>query len=201
MKNLVRPFSVRIAGIGGQGNLISGLILAKALVKSGKHVIQTQNYTAQVRGGPSYCDLLISSDPIDFPKATIFDVLVILHPSMISQCKNVRNNGIILVDDTYISSYPPDIFRMTRRKIMVPASKLSYEKFGTEMYANMIMLGLTIKASSLVDVNSVIEAIKENMKPTHIENNIEAIKYGTTLTEKVYKPRIERKIPRTIGFE
>ncbi|WP_126994021.1 2-oxoacid:acceptor oxidoreductase family protein [Thermosipho globiformans] len=196
-----RPFSIRIAGIGGQGNLVSGLILAKALVKSGKYVVQTQNYTAQVRGGPSYCDLLVSNQPIDFPKATLFDILMILHPSMISQCKNVRNNGIIIIDNTHISELPADMFRMTKRKIALPVSKMALEKFGNEMFANMIMLGVVLKATSLVDIGSLIDSIRENMNPKYVEKNIEAVKYGTTLTEKVYKPRIERKIKRTIGFE
>ncbi|MBO8160123.1 MAG: 2-oxoacid:acceptor oxidoreductase family protein [Thermosipho sp. (in: Bacteria)] len=199
--SLIRPFSIRIAGIGGQGNLIAGLVLANALVKSGKYVIQTQNYTAQVRGGPSFCDLLISDNPIDFPKATIFDILVILHPSMIKQCKYVKNNGIIIIDDTYLDEIPHNIFRKTKRIINLPASKISYEKFNTEIYANMFTLGVLIKATSLVKVDYVVESIKENINPRHIENNIEAVKYGTTLTEKVYKPRIERKPQRTIGFE
>ncbi|ONN28137.1 pyruvate oxidoreductase subunit gamma [Thermosipho affectus] len=196
-----RPFSIRIAGIGGQGNLIAGLTLAKALVKSGKYVVQTQNYTAQVRGGPSYCDLLISNKPIDFPKATLFDILLILHPFMIEQCKNVRNNGIIIIDDTYIKELPLESFRMTKRKINIPASKIALEKFGSEMFANMIMLGVISKATSIVNIDYLIESIKENINPKYVEKNIEAVKYGTTLTEKFYKPRIERKVKRTIGFE
>ncbi|ABR31607.1 pyruvate oxidoreductase subunit gamma [Thermosipho melanesiensis] len=196
-----RPFSIRIAGIGGQGNLIAGLTLAKALVKAGKYVVQTQNYTAQVRGGPSYCDLLISSKPIDFPKATIFDLLIILHPSMIGQCKYVRNNGIIIIDDTYIKELPLDSFRMTKRKINIQASKLALEKLGNEMFANMIMLGVVVKATSIVKLEHLIDSIKENLNPKYVDKNIEAVKYGTTLTEKFYKPRIERKAKRTIGFE
>jgi len=199
--NISRPFSIRIAGLGGQGNIITGLVLAKALVDAGKYVIQTQNYTAQVRGGPSYCDLLVSDEPIDFPKATIFDILMILHPSMLNQCKYVKNNGIIIIDDTYIKDLPHNVYRMTKRVIHIPASKISYEKFNSEIYANMIMLGVMIKATSLVKLENVIKSLKENINPRHLENNIEAVKYGTTLTEKVYKPRIERKPKRTIGFE
>ena len=196
-----RPFSIRIAGIGGQGNLVAGLTLANALVKAGKYVVQTQNYTAQVRGGPSYCDLLVAEHPIDYPKATIFDILMILHPSMIEQCKNVRNNGIIIIDDTYIKKMPLDMFRMTKRKISLPISKLSMEKFGSEMFADMIMLGVVVKATSIIRLDYLIESIKENINPKYVEKNIEAVKYGTTLTEKVYKPRIVRKTKRTIGFE
>ncbi|SHH41017.1 2-oxoacid:acceptor oxidoreductase family protein [Thermosipho atlanticus] len=199
--NLTRPFSIRIAGIGGQGNIIAGLVLAKSLVNAGKYVIQTQNYTAQVRGGPSYCDLLISDNPIDFPKATIFDILMILHPSMIKQCKYVKNNGIIIIDDSYLEDLPYNVFRMTKRVIHIPASKFSFEKFSTEIYANMILLGVMIKATSLVKMDYVFNSLKENVNLKHLENNIEAVKYGTTLTEKVYKPRIERKHQRTIGFE
>lgn len=118
-----RPFSIRIAGIGGQGNLLAGYILSEAFAMSEKFVVQTQNYTEQVRGGPSYCDVLVSSEPILYPKAVLFDTLIIMHPSMVTHGKYAVN-GIIVQDNTHIPDSPKDLKRITRRTIGIPASKI-----------------------------------------------------------------------------
>ncbi|MFN3691588.1 MAG: 2-oxoacid:acceptor oxidoreductase family protein [Fervidobacterium sp.] len=196
-----RPFSIRIAGIGGQGNLLAGYILSEAFVLQEKHVVQTQNYSEQVRGGPSYCDVLMSDEPILYPKAVLFDLLVIMHPSMVSHGKFVATNGIIVYDSTYIQDLPNEIKRTTRRIISIPASKIAIEKFGNVMVSNMVLLGAVIKSTGLVDFETLYEAIKQEVNPKYYDMNVEAIKLGASLTDKVFKPRIERRKKRTVGFE
>ena len=46
-------YEVRISGTGGQGVILTGIILAEAVGRwqSGKHVVQTVSYGPQVRGG------------------------------------------------------------------------------------------------------------------------------------------------------
>lgn len=196
-----RPFSIRIAGIGGQGNLLAGYILSEAFVLLEKYVIQTQNYSEQVRGGPSYCDVLMSDEPILYPRAVMFDSLIIMHPSMVNHGKFVATNGIIVYDGTYIKDLPNEIKRITRRVINIPASKLAIEKFGNAMVSNMILLGALVKSTALVDFETLFDAVKEEVNSKYFDMNVEAIKLGASLTDKVFKPRIERKRKRTIGFE
>lgn len=196
-----RPFSIRVAGIGGQGNLLAGYILSQAFVLQEKYVIQTQNYSEQVRGGPSYCDVLMSDEPILYPRAVLFDLLIIMHPSMVSHGKFVATNGIIVYDNTYIQDLPNEIKRITKRIISIPASKLAIEKFGNAMVSNMFLLGAVVKSTNLIDFETLYEAVKEEVNPKYYSMNVEAIKFGASLTDKVFKPRIERKRKRTIGFE
>lgn len=196
-----RPFSIRIAGIGGQGNLLAGYILSEAFVLLEKYVIQTQNYSEQVRGGPSYCDVLMADEPILYPRAVMFDSLIIMHPSMVNHGKFVATNGIIVYDGTYINDLPNEIKRITKRVINIPASKLAIEKFGNAMVSNMILLGALVKSTALVDFETLFDAVKEEVNPKYFDMNVEAIRLGASLTDKVFKPRIERKRKRTIGFE
>lgn len=198
---MIRPFSIRIAGIGGQGNLLAGYILSEAFVLMEKYVIQTQNYSEQVRGGPSYCDVLVSDEQIFYPKAVLFDSLIIMHPSMVSHGKYVATNGIIIYDSTNIQNLPNEIKRITRRIIEIPASKLAIEKYGNAMVSNMILLGAFVKSTGLVDFETLFEAVREEVNPKYFEMNVEAIKLGASLTDKIFKPRLERKRKRTIGFE
>ncbi|HEY75811.1 MAG TPA: 2-oxoacid:ferredoxin oxidoreductase subunit gamma, partial [Thermoflexia bacterium] len=43
-------FEIRLAGTGGQGMVLAGILLADAAVRDGKRVAQTQSYSPQARG-------------------------------------------------------------------------------------------------------------------------------------------------------
>ena len=57
----------RLAGRGGQGIKFAGSFLAKAAMKANYHTTVSVDYTPSVRGGPIFCDVVISSDPISYP--------------------------------------------------------------------------------------------------------------------------------------
>ena len=57
----------RLAGRGGQGIKFAGSFLAKAAMKADYHTTVSVDYTPSVRGGPIFCDVVISSEPISYP--------------------------------------------------------------------------------------------------------------------------------------
>jgi Pyruvate/2-oxoacid:ferredoxin oxidoreductase gamma subunit len=57
----------RLAGRGGQGIKFAGTFLAKAAMKAQYHTTLTVDYTPSVRGGPIFCDIVISLEPIYYP--------------------------------------------------------------------------------------------------------------------------------------
>jgi Pyruvate/2-oxoacid:ferredoxin oxidoreductase gamma subunit len=57
----------RLAGRGGQGIKFAGSFLAKAAMKANYHTTVSVDYTPSVRGGPIFCDVVISSKPIFYP--------------------------------------------------------------------------------------------------------------------------------------
>lgn len=198
---LSEPIAVRIAGSGGQGSVLAGKILAQAAVFDGKHVVQTQLYGAQVRGGISHCDVLIDDEWIDFPEATQFDVMYLMHPDTVkAYYKLLKINGVVLLDHTFLESIPQKLLTVTKKIIALPLERLAIEKFKTSIVANMIGLGALIKATGLVSVESLRKAIEESVAERYVKMNIEAMEYGYESVTKEYKIRSEKKI-RTLGFE
>lgn len=61
---------LRLVGSGGQGMILSSVILAEAAVLAGKHAAQSQAYGPEARGGACKAEVLISDEPIGFPKVT-----------------------------------------------------------------------------------------------------------------------------------
>ncbi len=68
---------LRLAGLGGQGIILAGIIMAEAAgIYDGKFVAQTQAYGAAARGGFSRSDIVISDEEINYPKARELDMLL-----------------------------------------------------------------------------------------------------------------------------
>ena len=70
---------VRLAGSGGQGIILAGLVLAEAAgIYDGREVAMVQSYGPEARGGTSKAEVIISDASIDFPLCTQVDVLLAL---------------------------------------------------------------------------------------------------------------------------
>ncbi len=213
---LSNPVAMRFAGIGGQGNILMGIIMAKTLVKEGKWVVQSQSYTAQVRGGPSHCDVLYDEEWIDFPRAESFDILFNLHPSaLVRNYVHLKKNGILFVDTSLMGSvsfscsepssiprgFPIEICRITRKILGYPFAKEAIERFGTELVSNMMGLGALVKVTGIVNLDTLKETIAETVKKRYVDMNLEAVDHGFSIFEKKYKLTDRKRKKRTIGFE
>lgn len=201
-EQITEPYSIRIAGIGGQGNILMGITLAKALSNERKWVVQTQSYSAQVRGGISYSDVLFSNYPIDYPKTQYYDIIYVMHQRALETFKGIlRVNGILVVDESFISNIPKIIFTVTRKVVSLPITSLAKEKFNVPVVANMIGLGILAKITGWLKPDSVKEAMKEQVKREFHELNEKAIDFGYSLVSRKFRVRDERLRFVGRGFE
>ena len=69
---------IRIVGFGGQGIILAGVILGEAATRAGHKAVQTQSYGPESRGGAARSEVVISSEPIDYPRVNEADVVVAL---------------------------------------------------------------------------------------------------------------------------
>src|SRR3954452_17618741 len=65
-----------IVGSGGDGAVAAGDILSMACARDGLHVIETEAYGPQIRGGESSCTVRVSARPI-YSQADTIDAIVI----------------------------------------------------------------------------------------------------------------------------
>lgn len=201
-KTFSQPHTVRISGIGGQGNVLMGIILAEALLDQGSWVVQTQSFGAQVRGGLSYCDVLFSTEPIDYPKAHSFEVIYSMHQMAVNaHVPLLHMNGILIIDSTQVKSIPKEGMRMTRKIIPKPVTELTESKFGTSLPANMVGLGLIAKAGNFVTTQALKTAMSKHIKAKYVDMNSQAIDFGYSLIERSYNLRSERIDSVGRGFE
>ena len=76
---------IRIAGFGGQGVIMAGIIVGKAAaLYDNINAVQTQSYGPEARGGASKTEVVISDDEIYYPKVQEPDILVAMsHTALI----------------------------------------------------------------------------------------------------------------------
>ncbi|MEM3596983.1 MAG: 2-oxoacid:acceptor oxidoreductase family protein [Candidatus Bathyarchaeia archaeon] len=166
---------IRICGLGGQGVVLAGQILGKAAAYDGKNVVQTQSYGAEARGSAAKSEVIISEGKIGFPFVRKCDILIAMSKEAVEKnIVDLKENGILIIDSSIVKEIP-----QTNAKIIrVPATEIAEKLFKAKIYANMIMLGALIGATSIVSEHVVEKAIEDSIKKEDAETNKQAYRRG-----------------------
>lgn len=168
-----------LSGSGGQGIILAGIIFAEAAVAGGYHVVQTQSYGPEARGGASRTEVIISDSPIDFPKVTCPDLVLALTAEAYDKyCGYRKEDGLVVADSGLKAEKCPHTLSFP---ILDAARKL-----GKEITANMVSLGVISSLSGLIPKELLLEAITGRVPPGTAEINLCAFLSGY---EMVYKGR------------
>jgi 2-oxoglutarate ferredoxin oxidoreductase subunit gamma len=147
-------YEIRLAGSGGQGLILAGIILAEAAgVYDGKFVCQTQSYGPEARGGASKAEVVISDAAIDYPKAIRPDVLLALNQkSLEAFSSDLKPGCLLLVDADLVKEAPAG------RVLALPFTRIAREA-GSAMAANIVALGALAQLTGAVTLDSLTAAV------------------------------------------
>lgn len=166
-----------IAGLGGQGILMGGKILASAAMEEYKNSLWLPSYASRVRGGPSECTVVFSDEDIDSPVLSKADVIILVDPPQFKLFeKRVRPGGYLIVEEAGLSE---TIERDDIRMITLPAVRMAIE-MGEKRSSNMILLGLYIGATKSLSPPVVEEEMKKRFgkKEKVLSTNLGAFQKG-----------------------
>lgn len=174
---------ILLAGKGGQGQILAGIILAKAAVSyDGLHATQTQSYGPESRGGASRAEVIISDAPIDYPKVTDADLILCMSQEAYDRyAPELGEGGIILVDDSLVDQYDADSPAVKP----VSITGLAEKEVGRVIVANMVALGVLVTLTSVVSMEAVTRAIENSVPPGTEEMNLKAFRLGVAAAEKL----------------
>ena len=165
-----------IAGVGGQGSILAGVILGSAAVTyDGKYATQTQAYSSELRGGFAAAWVIVSDEPIEFPRVTAPDILVAQAQDSINRFGDVlKPAGILIIDSDMVHEIPPKVKHLYK----VPATTLARNEIKIAVAANMIMLGALCKITGVVGRQALEEAIAAAVPKGKQDINIVAFNLG-----------------------
>ncbi len=169
---------IMIAGFGGQGILLTGIILANAGMTDGKEVSWMPSYGPEMRGGTANCHVTISDKAIGSPIIEFPDTAIVMNkPSLDKFEKKIKPRGTLLVNSSLAGE---SVNRSDIDVYYIPANDLAIE-LGNNKVTNIVMLGAYIKIKGTVNVKEVERAIKKvvgERKPDLVEINILSIRKG-----------------------
>ncbi|MBP2143595.1 2-oxoglutarate ferredoxin oxidoreductase subunit gamma [Methanococcus voltae] len=163
---------VRFSGFGGQGIILAGVILGKAIsLYGGKNAVQTQSYGPEARGGASKSEVVISEEEIDFPKVILPDVLISMsQPAFDKYGEEIKENATILIDKDLVSV--PEEYESKNKVYKIPFTEIANKEIGLGIVANIVMLGSLTKILD-VDPEIVKKALLESVpKGTEKKNTL-----------------------------
>ena len=146
-----------IAGFGGQGVQLIGKMLVEAGMEEGKEVSFLPSYGAEMRGGTSNCNVIISDEPVCSPivnEATC--VMALNRPSLDKFEGAVIPGKTLLINSSLVDRKAE---RTDIEAIYVPANDIANE-LGNSKVANMVMLGAYIEVAHAVTVDTVMDNLK-----------------------------------------
>ncbi len=172
---------IRLCGLGGQGIVMAGAILAQAAFYDNKSVSLSSGYGSQVRGGITKSDLIFSEAFIDFPMVTEIDLLIaMLQEALQESLPLLTGSGRVVVDDSLVKVDSA----LRAETLAVPATEIAIRELKNEMAANIVLLSAANAAGKLVTEESLQRAIKTLVPPPLIDLNLKAMKLGLKQVER-----------------
>jgi 2-oxoglutarate ferredoxin oxidoreductase subunit gamma len=202
---------VRLAGEGGQGMILAGIILAEAAaIYGGRNAVQTQSYGPEARGGASKAEVVISPGEIDHPEVLEADVVVTLSQAafvkfsgsfgpdgrLVAADKeesekvsgSIKPGGWLIVDEEKVDSRAaPAHVRLVR----LPITKMAVETTGKVITANTVALGVLVGLTEVVSREAIEKAVNARAPKGTEEMNRRALQAGFDAAAEVMRKRQE----------
>jgi indolepyruvate ferredoxin oxidoreductase beta subunit len=192
----MNTFKITIAGVGGQGTLLASRLIAQSAIDSNLSVIIGETYGMAQRGGPVMGHIQIGGDSYS-PQIRPGEADVLLGFEMGEAVRRgvtyLKNDGLAIINSKKLPpvevisgmmEYPEQkelltiLEKVTDKIISFDATKLA-EKAGDAVATNVIILG-ALSASGLLPFtkNTIIDTIKQSLRPNFHDLNIKALDLG-----------------------
>jgi len=165
---------IRIVGFGGQGIILAGVILGEAATRAGHKAVQTQSYGPESRGGAARSEVVISSDPIDYPRVNDADVVVALSQEGYEKFGKGLGDGVEVVVNS-------DLVKAEGVRSL-PFTKIA-EEVGYKIVSNIVMLGYVGALLDVVPYDLLEETVVANIPKGTEDLNTKALAAGRALYE------------------
>ena len=172
----MRLTEIRIAGFGGQGVILSAMILGKAAsIYENAFATMTQSFGPEARGGACSAQLVVSDSPVLYPYVRQPDILVVMSQEAYNRfAPEIRSGGMLIIES--------DLVRVSDLKghpkvYSIPATRFA-EELGKRMVLNSVMVGFFTAVTKLLSADAVRKAVADSVPPSFRELNLKAFEKG-----------------------
>ncbi|MFC2172675.1 2-oxoacid:acceptor oxidoreductase family protein [Acidobacteriota bacterium] len=166
---------IKIGGFGGQGVILSGIIIGKAAsIYDDKFATLTQAFGPEARGSACSAQLLVSDEDVMYPYVTNPDILVVMSQEAYTKFSpELKEDGLLVYEADLVK--PDDL--TGKNAFAIPATRLA-EELGRRMVLNIVMTGFFTAVTDVVSEDSMASAIKDSVPPGTESLNMQAFGRG-----------------------
>jgi indolepyruvate ferredoxin oxidoreductase beta subunit len=197
----MKEFNMVLAGVGGQGILLSAEILGTAAIKEGLNVRVSEIHGMAQRGGAvvstvrigekayaptvldGQADVLLGFEPFETLRNLKFaseKTLVIMSEEKIPPTELTAK----MIPYPSLKEVEEKIYSFTKNLIIVDAPKLA-KKAGSPLTQNVVLLGALAATKKVpIRTESLLDAIRELIPAKYLDTNFKAFKLGYEFVKK-----------------
>jgi len=172
----MRLTEIRVAGFGGQGVILSAIVLGKAAsIYENGFATMTQNFGPEARGGACSAQLVLSDSPVLYPYVTRPDIMVVMSQEAYNRfAPELKPQGLLIIEE--------DLVRVADLKgdpkvYSIPATRIA-EELGKRMVLNSVMVGFFTAVTKLLTPDAVRKAVADSVPASFRELNLKAFERG-----------------------
>jgi len=164
-----------LAGSGGQGLVLAGIMLGEAAVLEGRNVVQTQSYGIASRGGLSLAEVIIDREEIIYQQVQEPDIILALTEEALEKYAALAEKGVRIFYDTTLAKR-----REGANLTGYPFTKIASD-LGNVGSVNILSLGTMTAAVQMVKTESLADVIRKRFQGKALEMNLQALRKGVEL--------------------
>jgi 2-oxoglutarate ferredoxin oxidoreductase subunit gamma len=178
-----------IGGVGGQGIMVLGNLLAQAAFKENLNVTYIPIYGVEKRGGHADCTVVISSEEIGSPVVGSPQSCIIMSRSSLARyAPKIKAQGFLLLNTSFVD--PREVLRRDLDILTIPANEIA-QKLGNDRLGNMVVMGAFVEKTKVVSQDTLIAALSETFEERYhhlLPANAEAIRKGAEYARAFVTP-------------
>lgn len=172
-----------MGGVGGQGIMVIGNLLANTAFRENLNVTYMPIYGVEKRGGHADCTVVISTEEIGSPiVGSPQSCIIMSRPSLIKYVLRIKPSGFLLLNSSFVD--PREIERKDLDTLPVPAMEIA-QSLGNERLGNMVVIGAFVEKIRVVELDALISALPTVFEERYhhlLPANAEAIRKGAEFT-------------------
>jgi 2-oxoglutarate ferredoxin oxidoreductase subunit gamma len=167
---------IKVGGFGGQGVILSGYIIGRAAsIYDNKYATMIQAFGPEARGSACSAQIIVSSDPIDYPYIVSPSIMVVMSQEAYSRFSpELTKGGILITEEELVT---PHNLRKDLRHFSIPATRIA-EELGKRIVLNIVMMGFMTAVTNLLDPEAMRKAVTASVPKGTEELNLRAFEEG-----------------------
>lgn len=179
---------MRVAGFGGQGVILCGMIIGRAAsIHDKRHATLIQAFGPEARGSACSAQVTIADDMVAYPYVKQPDLLIVMSPDAYKIFEpQVKPRGLILYESELVKLSPP---RDGIRSFGVPAGRFA-EEIGRRMIMNIVMAGFFTSTTGLIRREAMEQAVRDSVPKGTEDVNLAAFNKGFEFGAETLKAEV-----------